>query len=71
MHRVKDASTLAVTLNAIRENGRTPLVVSAFENPTPTQAIRENMGLLYPNLEKHLFLRTLGLEMENVGYSDF
>lgn len=33
--------------------------------------MRECMGLLYPNLEKHIYLRSLGLELDNIGYHEF
>lgn len=33
MHRVEDADQLAETLSKVRANGRTPLIVSATENP--------------------------------------
>jgi len=71
VHRVTDGPWLATTHLAIRESGRTPLIVSSFENPTTTQQVRENMGLLYPQLETYWHLRSLGMEMEASGYEIF
>jgi hypothetical protein len=52
----------------VRQNGRTPLIVSAFENPASTDDIRQCMDLADPKRENHLYLRSLGLELEHAGY---
>ena len=44
VHRVEDADQLVETLRKVRANGRTPLVVSATENPIDIQTIVAAIG---------------------------
>lgn len=64
-----DGPSLGDTLKKVRASGRTPLIVSAFENPQTTEEVRMHMALDVTQ-EQHIYLRTLGLEMEEVGYEE-
>jgi hypothetical protein len=68
LHRVRDGPSLAPTLQMVRQSGRTPLIVSAFENPACTDDIRNHMDVSDPSRENHLYLRSLGHELAQGGY---
>ena len=65
---MRDGPSLSSTLAMVRQNGRTPLIVSAFENPCCSDDIRQCMDLPDPKRENHLYLRSLGLELANKDY---
>jgi hypothetical protein len=41
LHRIQGAQKLCTTVNEIRVNGRTPVVLSIFENNLPWQVLHE------------------------------
>lgn len=44
IHRVCELSQLKPTIKAVRDSGRTPLIVSTSENPLDYEEIRNKMG---------------------------
>lgn len=66
LHRVSDRDGLAATLETVRSNGRTPLIVSAFENPAEVDEILALSGE-DQSVARDIYLREIGLAYEKEG----